>query len=227
MRMSDAHRRVSRRESVSHSLLLLLGAMSAGTVSSPMAAVAAGSEAAAEARSGLISGVAVSTVKQVVLYPVDTVKVRLQDWKAGGDVRPLWKRSELFKDLYKGFLVPFVFNAPSGGVFFAAKDSIKTSLSSLGNVPSTIIAIFFAQIPYWMVRQPSEILKVQLQIATKTTSAEQEQPSLRDRAAEVLGVFKQLDPRNPDVLRGLFTGYGSNVFYTFPAGGDSTGYPQT
>lgn len=55
--------------------------------------------------------------------------------------------------------MPFAFNAPSGGVFFAAKDGVKSSLSYLGNVPSTLIAIFVAQIPYWIVRQPSEIFK--------------------------------------------------------------------
>lgn len=80
-------------------ILLCVGAISI-SVTSPLAAVAAGSEAASEAKSGLISGIAVSTVKQILLYPVDTVKVRLQGWEAGreaGDVRPLWKRSELFK----------------------------------------------------------------------------------------------------------------------------------
>lgn len=42
------------------------------------AAASASASAAAEGQSGFISGIAVSLVKQTVLYPVDTIKVRLQ-----------------------------------------------------------------------------------------------------------------------------------------------------
>jgi hypothetical protein len=96
--------------------------------------------AAAEGQSGFISGIAVSLVKQTLLYPVDTVKVRLQTTPLQKG-ESMWTRADLFKDLYRGFLFPLLCNAPAGGVFFAAKDAVKSALSTLGNVPSTIMCV--------------------------------------------------------------------------------------
>jgi len=151
-------------------------------------------------------------VKQTVLYPVDTIKVRLQGMKA--DERPLWKRSELFRGVYKGFFVPLIFNAPASGTFFAVKDSVKASVSYLGNIPSTIIAIALAQFPYWLVRQPSEILKVRDQVEGDQRDQDQ---SLSSSLRRVATQLRQLDPREPETLKGLFQGYSSNIIYTAPA----------
>jgi len=224
--------------------------------------VAAGrvvASAAAEGQSGFISGIAVSLVKQTVLYPVDTVKVRLQTMPLNNGEK-MWTRTGLFKGVYRGFLVPLIFTAPAGGMFFAVrspsslprsyplppslspsslqplctpslththapahltcihifqgKDAVKKALEDWGNIPSTLVAIFVAQFPYWLVRQPSEILKVreQAMLGTSTDSTGGSGVVAALRAAG-----EQLDVRRPGVGTSLFQGFGSNLLYTFPA----------
>ena len=191
------------------------GNMATAAASSGVAASAGSASAAAsaEGQSGFISGIAVSVVKQTVLYPVDTVKVRMQTLPPAPGER-LWSRAGLFKDVYRGFLVPLLFNAPAGGVFFAGKDAVKSALADLGNVPSTLIAIFFASFPYWLVRQPSERLKVRGQ----TALGEEELPG--GVAGLVTGLrdsLRLLDVRQAAARESLYQGFGSNVAYTFPA----------
>jgi len=153
-----------------------------------------------------VSGIAVSLVKQVVLYPVDTVKVRLQTMPLEPG-QTVWTRAGLFKDVYRGILVPLIFNAPAGGVFFAAKDAVKSSLASLGNIPSTLFAIFVAQFPYWLVRQPSEVLKVRRQANGERLAGSRS--ALRE-------VLDDMDVREASVRNNLSQGFGSNLAYTFP-----------
>lgn len=125
----------------------------------PMAALAKGGGAGEEAASGGVAGLAVHVVKQTLLYPIDTIKVRFQAEKAD-PTRPLWTRTDLFKGAYKGFLVPLVINSPASGVFFAVKDGVKSQLKpKIGNPLSTVAAIFVAQGPYWLIRQPGEAIK--------------------------------------------------------------------
>ena len=116
------------------------GGGASGVGASSGATAIAKATAAAEGQSGFISGIAVSLVKQTLLYPVDTVKVRLQTTPLQKG-ESMWTRADLFKDLYRGFLFPLLCNAPAGGVFFAAKDAVKSALSTLGNVPSTIMCV--------------------------------------------------------------------------------------
>ena len=107
-----------------------------------------------------LAGFTVHVVKQTVLYPIDTIKVRIQAEKAD-PTRPLWTRGDLFKGCYKGFLVPLVINSPASAVFFAVKDSVKSELKAkIGNPLSTVAAILAAQVPYWLIRQPAEAIKV-------------------------------------------------------------------
>jgi solute carrier family 25 S-adenosylmethionine transporter 26 len=220
----------SRRKMMSHAVLSVVSVLAATPGRAPASAsvtmgmatgtatgaaktgieanvLSSGATAVGEGQSGFISGIAVSLVKQSVLYPVDTVKVRLQTVPIAPGEK-LWTRAGLFKDLYRGFLVPLLFNAPAGGVFFAGKDFVKSSLGNLGNIPSTLIAIFVASFPYWIVRQPSEILKVRRQTGKGANGGIIE--SLRDAA-------QQLDVRTPGTLKDLFQGFGSNLAYTFPA----------
>ncbi|EKX46987.1 hypothetical protein GUITHDRAFT_137950 [Guillardia theta CCMP2712] len=197
------------RRSLVYLCLIAASGLTADVIAPSAVLASAGSEAKAEANSGFLSGVAVSVAKQTVLYPIDTIKVRLQTTPLEPST-PLWKRGDLFKGLYKGYLIPLIFNAPASGVFFGMKDAVKSYFSWLGNAPSTLLAIFIAQFPYWVVRQPSEILKVRDQLVRSTDGS-----SIQDQG--LLNKLKQLDPRSPENLKALFQGFGSNLAYTFPA----------
>jgi len=157
---------------------------------------------AEEAKSGALSGFSVHVAKQVCLHPLDTIKVRLQMGE-----EPL-TRGSLFGGVYKGFVVPFLINSPASSLFFAVKDPCKALLEpSLGNAGSTIAAIFAAQWPYWLVRQPSEAIKVRSQAAAE-----------KGRGWEsIKGEVASLDPRGEGKLERLFEGYLSNIAYAFPA----------
>jgi hypothetical protein len=218
---SEPSRR-SRRQMLAQALLSASAVLSV-TPGAPVRSAAAASPgaAAAEGQSGFLSGIAVSLVKQTVLYPIDTVKVRLQTTPlAAGEA--VWTRAGLFRGLYRGFLLPLIFNAPAGGVFFAAKDAVKSSLANLGNIPSTLVAIFVAQFPYWLVRQPSEVLKVRRQAVFASGSAgagaapggEQGWGGI---AAALRESAELLDVRKPGTVESLSLGFGSNLAYTFPA----------
>eukprot|EP00960_Hanusia_phi_P033299 750391-Hanusia_phi.AAC.8 len=199
------------RRSMFLCILVAASGLTADVIAPSAVAASAGSDAKAEANSGFLSGVAVSVAKQTVLYPIDTIKVRLQTSPLEPST-PLWKRGDLFKGLYKGYLIPLIFNAPASGVFFGTKDAVKSYLSWMGNAPSTILAIFVAQFPYWVVRQPSEILKVRDQLVRSAADG----TSIQDQG--LLSKLRQLDPRSPENLKALFQGFGSNLAYTFPAG---------
>jgi hypothetical protein len=218
--------RRSRRQMLAQAMLSASAVLSVapGALVRSAAAASAGAPgaAAAEGQSGFVSGIAVSLVKQTVLYPIDTVKVRLQTTPlAAGEA--VWTRAGLFRGLYRGFLLPLIFNAPAGGVFFAAKDAVKSSLANLGNIPSTLVAIFVAQFPYWLVRQPSEVLKVRRQAvcafgnAAGAGAAPGEEQGWGGIAAALRESAELLDVRKPGTVESLSLGFGSNLAYTFPA----------
>ncbi|KAJ1474159.1 mitochondrial carrier domain-containing protein [Baffinella frigidus] len=152
-----------------------------------------------EAQSGGVAGVSVSVVKQTVLYPIDTVKCRLQSRPLAAGESP-WGRRDLFKGLYSGFLFPLVCNAPAGGVFFATKDTVKDMFVSKGPILSTLFGIAAGSVPFWLVKQPSEVIKVRSQ--TKELDGKE---------------WPKISPSDPSSILSLFTGIQSNVAYSFPA----------
>src|SRR5690349_17379203 len=79
----------------------------AATAKSPASQEAQGA-VSRSALEGFASGAVVSIAKQLALFPIDTVKTRLQ-----APDRPV----ALFQGLYNGVLPPLLISAPSGAVF--------------------------------------------------------------------------------------------------------------
>lgn len=106
-----------------------------------------------ESISGFVSGTAVSSVKTLVKYPLDTATVRLQMPKTEYAISNLPK---LFSGSFDGITAPLLSNIPAGAIFFAVKDATKTSLKGLG-LPKwalTSLAVSAALPPYWALRNP-------------------------------------------------------------------------
>lgn len=106
-----------------------------------------------ESISGFVSGAAVSSVKTLVKYPLDTATVRLQMPKTEYAISNLPK---LFSGSFDGITAPLLSNIPAGAIFFAVKDATKTSLKGLG-LPKwvlTSLAVSAALPPYWALRNP-------------------------------------------------------------------------
>jgi Mitochondrial carrier protein len=71
----------------------------------------------------------------------------------------------------------------------------------LGDTVGTVAAVGLAQLPYWLIRSPSELLKT------------------RQQTGQDLGsTWESLNKiRKQDGLIGLYQGYSANVVYAFPA----------
>jgi solute carrier family 25 S-adenosylmethionine transporter 26 len=106
----------------------------------------------------LLSGGVAGTVADVTLYPLDTLKTRLQApegfIKAGG-----------FKGTYKGLGAAAAGSAPGAAFFFAVYEMIKANLSSSNAPPALVhmLAASFGETVACSVRVPTEVIKQRMQ----------------------------------------------------------------
>lgn len=204
----SAHGVVASRRQLGASLLAaalaspaLSATASAGTgttavigASTP-SSVGAGS-AAAEFWSGLIAGFVQKTVKAIALHPLDTAKTRLQV----GSRREVLTVPELFTQPYAGLLPTLVSGSPAAALFFAVKDGIKQqTLAQLGPTGSTLVGVAGANVAYWGVKNPAELIKSRRQSGKLESSLE---------GAKVL--WREQGPA------GLYIGFGANYAYAYP-----------
>jgi solute carrier family 25 S-adenosylmethionine transporter 26 len=160
-----------------------------------------------ESISGVIAGSALTIAKTVVKYPLDTATVRLQMPKSDYSIqRPL----DLLRDSYRGVLFPLLANIPAGAVFFGCKDACKSVLKQqqpgLPKWLATCIAVGFAQVPYWVVRNPSEVVKTRQQAKADGFGA----------GVSNLQAYQAVF----DETRGIdsfYLGYWENILYAYPA----------
>eukprot|EP00039_Didymoeca_costata_P011100 m.152944 g.152944 ORF g.152944 m.152944 type:complete len:271 (-) comp15060_c0_seq3:1855-2667(-) len=142
----------------------------------------------------LVSGGAAGICVDVSLYPVDTIKTRLQApegfFKAGG-----------FKGVYNGVAVAALGSAPSAALFFTAYDTSKHALEErLGRRPEVhMLAASIGEAFACIVRVPTENVKQKQQI----------------------GVYKSLKEGFRGIMqtqgvRGFFVGYGTTVAREIP-----------
>lgn len=148
----------------------------------------------------LVAGASAGIVVDVVLYPLDTMKTRLQSqygfWKSGG-----------FKSIYKG-LGPAAISSPiQGGIFFLTYDGLKklhkTHLQGSSALPMPLVHVLSASCAEaitCVVRVPTEIIKQRRQASMKNKSA--------------LGIVTSAIQH--EGIRGMFRGYTSTVFRDIP-----------
>lgn len=169
-----------------------------------------------ESISGFISGTAVSTVKTLVKYPLDTATVRLQMPNTEYTIRNL---PMLFSGSFDGIVAPLLSNIPAGAVFFAVKDATKTALKESGlplpKLALTSAAVAMAIPPYWLLRNPSEVVKTRIQVRAE---GYYEGMSTIDAFKVALA---QKDGNATNIAGSgfseLYQGYTENVLYGFPA----------
>jgi solute carrier family 25 S-adenosylmethionine transporter 26 len=176
---------------------------------------AANSQPLKESLSGSVAGVALTLTKTVVKYPLDTATVRLQMQDSKYSI---WDLPNLLNGSYRGVEVPLLANIPSAAVFFAVKDACKESLRpyELPRWLSTSLAVGVAQFPYWLVRNPSEVVKTRLQAGL---------PGYGD-ASSPWEAFQQVGKdavgsmgtnHSSGFTEGYYVGYWENILYACPA----------
>eukprot|EP00741_Cyanophora_paradoxa_P006379 tig00001000_g6183.t1 len=139
-----------------------------------------------------ISGAAAGFTVDLVMYPIDTVKTRLQ----ARDVRGLVN----LRGLYRGVGPALLAAAPAGASFFTAYDGTKAALA--GSVPPAagqVVAAAVATVFAAGLRTPFELVKQNMQTGAYSTGLEAAGAIYRSRG-----------------LRGLFAGYGSLIAREIP-----------
>jgi len=179
--------------------------------------ISSSSKSLQEAISGFFAGAALSTTKTIVKYPLDTATVRLQ---MKNSTYSILNPSTLFQGSFNGIATPLLSNIPAGAVFFATKDATKSFLKeNLVGVPkwvTTSIAVAAALPPYWIIRNPSEVVKTRQQAKLEGYGDDVNALDAYRNA------YKQHQAReNTDSsfagIKGFYTGYSENVVYGLPA----------
>jgi solute carrier family 25 S-adenosylmethionine transporter 26 len=147
---------------------------------------------------GVAGGATVAVAKKLVLYPLDTIRCRLEVAQ-----NPIaWTDPALYRDLYAGLLPNLLVSTPASAVFFGAKTALTEVLAPI--LPNkqllTIVCVGGALIPHWIVRNPAEVLKTRRQAGTADNVIE-----------ETKRIIAEGGPG------ALYVGYGANLLYGFPA----------
>ncbi|GAB0091438.1 Mitochondrial carrier protein [Sergentomyia squamirostris] len=148
----------------------------------------------------LISGGMAGTVVDVVLFPVDTIKTRLQS------ERGFWKSGGLTK-IYKGFLPAAAGSAPCAALFFCTYEMSKSLLGGqnlLKNHSPVVhmISASLGEMAACLIRVPVEIAKQRRQDLTQS-----------NRSA--LGILRHA-LRTEGFIHGLYRGFGTTLSREIP-----------
>jgi len=158
--------------------------------------------------SGAVQGIAQNVVKQAILHPFDTVKTRLQTTPNGSSSID---RSDLFRDLYRGFLPCIVSGTPGSATFFAAKEVATKELAARA-VPAqlkTVGGVVAGVLSAKAVRTPFDVAETKAMAETDGGNQ-----SLLGWDGSLNAVKTVLASEG---ITGLYRGYGANVAYKLPA----------
>mmetsp|Transcript_6503 Transcript_6503/g.19744 ORF Transcript_6503/g.19744 Transcript_6503/m.19744 type:complete len:290 (+) Transcript_6503:138-1007(+) len=148
-------------------------------------------------RVGLVSGAVAGSVVDLTLFPLDTIKTRLQ----AGSASQVHK-AHLLTGVYRGVWPALIASAPAAATFFGTYDFVKSYLGNVQYMPETathLAAAAAGDITSSAVRVPFEKVKQRLQAGL-------------DRGT--LAAFRQLLCSGG--VRGLFSGYSTLVVRELP-----------
>ena len=156
----------------------------------------AGTDEKTEFGAVLTSGAVAGLAADVVLFPLDTLKTRLQSsqgfWRAGG-----------VRGMYAGLASLAMGSMPSAAIFFCTYEGIKSLTggrsTGLQVVSGHMAAAMFAEVASCVVRVPCEIIKQRTQTRPNVSSWHVFQLTIRKQG-----------------VAGLFQGYTSTVMREVP-----------
>ncbi|EJC98918.1 mitochondrial carrier [Fomitiporia mediterranea MF3/22] len=146
----------------------------------------------------LIAGGVAGTSVDLLFYPIDTVKTRLQSAQgfisAGG-----------FRGIYKGVGSVIIGSAPGAAVFFSTYDTLKriSPLHEKHAAVTHMVSASVAEVAACLIRVPTEVVKSRAQ-----TSAEGKALGSSLTAARYILVH--------DGLSGYYRGFGSTIMREIP-----------
>ncbi|EEH57251.1 mitochondrial carrier family [Micromonas pusilla CCMP1545] len=110
---------------------------------------------------GLLGGAAAGLTVNSCLFPLNTIKTRLQARVVGTPIR-----ETLFKNLYRGFIIDTAGSIPGTGLFMASYEVIKAT----GRVPALVGAASAAGVAS-LITAPCDAIKQRLQVNASATLA--------------------------------------------------------
>lgn len=148
---------------------------------------------------GLVCGAAAGFTVDAVLFPLDTLKTRLQ---LAGGASTSGGTAALLRGLYNGFAPAVVASAPAAATFFATYDYVKSELEDKVQYKpiAHMLAAAAADVTSSTVRVPFEVVKQQLQSGLHGGSVRN----------AVSGIFQSKG------IAGFMSGYGSLVLRELP-----------
>lgn len=147
--------------------------------------------------STLISGAVAGAVVDIALFPIDTVKTRLQSengfWRSGG-----------FRSIYKGIAPAAAGSAPTAALFFCTYEGLKHFLSSVTGETNSpyihMVSASFAEVAACLIRVPVEIAK-------------QRRQTLVDKSAfNILWTAYKTE----GIRQGFYRGFGTTICREIP-----------
>lgn len=146
------------------------------------------------------AGFAAGTIQDIALYPIDTIKSRLQKdvgfWKAGG-----------FRGIYKGLTLTAFGSGPAGALFFCSYEISKSYLHPKTDqkdfIAVSIVSATFAEIVSSLIRVPMENAKAR----------RLEMCSVCDEHRDY--IF-QCQVKKDGIRRSLYRGFGTRVISHIP-----------
>ncbi|XP_054734037.1 S-adenosylmethionine mitochondrial carrier protein homolog [Anastrepha obliqua] len=148
----------------------------------------------------LVAGGVAGVVVDIALFPIDTVKTRLQSelgfLRAGG-----------FRGIYKGLAPAAAGSAPTAALFFCTYESIKRHLSNVTGAANSpyihMVSASCAEVLACLIRVPVEIAKQRRQTLGTTQ---------KTTALQILWRAYKLE----GLRRGLYRGFGTTVMREIP-----------
>ena len=144
---------------------IMIAAASTASLAMPMAAVAAGADAQDSLVQGMVAGAVAGAAVDLVLYPIDTIKTRLQtDTMTELNI-------EALPALYSGLIGSLAGHVPSSALFFAIYQTSKVywlePSFGQGAVAAQLLASALGNLGASTIRVPTEVVKTRLQVACR------------------------------------------------------------
>ncbi|CAK7274824.1 S-adenosylmethionine transporter [Sporothrix epigloea] len=145
----------------------------------------------------LLAGAIAGTSVDLSLFPLDTLKTRLQAgpgqfWASGG-----------FSGIYRGVGSAVVGSAPGAALFFVTYESVKHAVDRPQSSSAHMLAASLGEIAACSVRVPTEVVKQRAQAGQYASSAQALAAILRG-------------PSVSKIFRNLYRGWGATVMREVP-----------
>ncbi|KAH9949835.1 S-adenosylmethionine transporter [Amylocystis lapponica] len=146
----------------------------------------------------LAAGGLAGTAVDLLFFPIDTVKTRLQSSQG-------FVRAGGFSGIYKGIGSVVVGSAPGAAVFFCTYDTLKRTLPISSDLaPVThMVSASCGEIAACLIRVPTEVIKTRTQTSSYGTLAQSSFAAAKRVLAD-------------EGVRGLYRGFGSTIMREIP-----------